>query len=76
LSEFFSDLRSILGFSMLKRVGRKALGDDCLGLAAQLSYFVLLSLFPFLIVPEGVEPLGPDDFGLRAPRGGFDTRDL
>jgi len=30
LSEFFSDLRSILGLGMLKRVGRKALDDDCL----------------------------------------------
>ncbi len=46
---FFSDLRSILGLHALKRVGRKVLDDDCLGLAGQLAYFILLSLFPFLM---------------------------
>src|SRR5215210_4302879 len=61
LSEFYSDLRSILGLSMLKRVGRKALDDDCLGLAGQLSYFVLLSLFPFLMSLVTLGGLAIDD---------------
>ena len=49
MREFFSDLKSVLGLGALKRVGRKVLDDDCLGLAGQLAYFVLLSLFPFLM---------------------------
>jgi membrane protein len=49
LGGFFSDLRSVLGLGALKRVGRKVLDDDCLGLAGQLAYFFLFSLFPFLI---------------------------
>jgi membrane protein len=49
LSEFIPDLKSVLGISALKRVGRKTLDDDCLGLAGQLAFFSLLSLFPFLM---------------------------
>lgn len=49
LGEFFSDLRSILGLQALKRMGHKVLDDDCFGLAGQLAYFILLSLFPFLM---------------------------
>jgi membrane protein len=61
LSEFFSDLRSILGLGMLKRVGQKALDDDCLGLAGQLAYFVLLSLFPLLMSLVALGGLAIDD---------------
>jgi len=49
LRAFFSDLRSILGPGVLRRVGRKVLDDDCPGLAGQLAYFTLFSLFPFLL---------------------------
>ena len=49
LREFISDLRSVLGPRALEQVGRKVLDDDCLGLAGQLAYFTLLSLFPFLL---------------------------
>lgn len=49
MSDFFADLRSILSLSALKRVGHKVLEDDCLGLAGQLAYFFLFSLFPFLM---------------------------
>jgi hypothetical protein len=52
LREFLADLRSILGISLLRRVGRKAL-DDCPAIAAtaaQVAYFVLLFLFPFLML--------------------------
>lgn len=47
--EFFSGLKSILGLSTLKSMGRKLWDDDCLGLAGQQAYFILLSLFPFLM---------------------------
>ena len=49
MDEFISDLRSVLGLNALKRVGRRMLDDDCLGLAGQLAFFSLLSLFPFLM---------------------------
>jgi len=49
LEGFYSDLRSLLGPGALRRVSRKVLDDDCLGLAGQLAYFTLFSLFPFLL---------------------------
>ena len=49
MNEFISDLKSVLGLSALKQVGRRTLDDDCLGLAGQLAFFSLLSLFPFLM---------------------------
>src|ERR671915_207421 len=48
MKEFLADLRSVLGLGALRQAGRKAWEDDCPGLAAQLAYFVLLFLFPFL----------------------------
>jgi membrane protein len=61
LSEFFSDLRSVLGLGALKRVGHKTLEDDCLGLAGQLGYFTLFSLFPFLLSLVALTGLAVDD---------------
>ncbi len=49
MSEFFSDLRSILSLGALRRVVCRVLDDDCPGLAGQLAYFTLFSLFPFLL---------------------------
>lgn len=49
MSEFFSDLRVTSGSDALKRIGRKVLEDDCFGLAGQLAYVVLFSLFLFLM---------------------------
>jgi uncharacterized BrkB/YihY/UPF0761 family membrane protein len=49
LNEFISDLKSVLSLGALRRVGRRTLDDDCLGLAGQLAFFSLLSLFPFLM---------------------------
>jgi membrane protein len=49
LGEFFIDLKKVLGPGAIERVGRKVLENDCLGLAGQLAYFILLSLFPFLM---------------------------
>ena len=61
LEEFYSDLRSVLGPRVLKRVGRKVLGDDCLGLAGQLAYFTLFSMFPFLLSLAALVGLVIDD---------------
>ena len=61
LREFFSDLRSVLGPGMLRRVGRKVLDDDCPGLAGQLAYFTLFSLFPFLLSLVALAGLVIDD---------------
>jgi membrane protein len=61
LGEFFSDLKSVLGLGTLKRVGRKILDDDCLGLAGQLAYFTLFSLFPFLLSLVALAGLVVDD---------------
>src|SRR5829696_1873644 len=49
LEGFYSDLRSLLGPGALRRVSRKVLDAGCLGLAGQLAYFTLFSLFPFLL---------------------------
>ncbi len=47
--------------AVLRRVGRKVLDDDCAGVAAQLSYFVLFSLFPFLIFLIALVSVAIDD---------------
>jgi membrane protein len=57
MREFLADLRSVLGLDALRQAGRKALEDDCPGLAAQLAYFVLLFLFPFLMLLVAVAGL-------------------
>ncbi len=61
LSEFFSDLRSALSLGALKRVVRRVLDDDCPGLAGQLAYFTLFSLFPFLLSLVALAGLAVDD---------------
>jgi membrane protein len=61
LGEFFSDLRNIIGLRVLARVGRKVLDDDCPGLAGQLAYFTLFSLFPFLLFLVALTGLVIDD---------------
>jgi membrane protein len=61
LREFFSNLRSIVGPGVLKQVGRKVLDHDCLGLAGQLAYFTLFSLFPFLLALVALAGLLIDD---------------
>ena len=47
MSEFFSDLKTILGPGVLKRVIRQVLENDYVPLAGQLAYFFVLFLFPF-----------------------------
>jgi membrane protein len=59
--EFTSELKSVLGLSSLKQVGRRVLDDDCLGLAGQLAFFSLLSLFPFLMFLVALASLAISD---------------
>jgi membrane protein len=49
MNDFLSDLRSIAGPGVLARVLLKVRENDLLGLAGQLTYFFLVSFFPFLI---------------------------
>ena len=49
MKTFFSDLRDIVGPRVLAQVLLKIRENDLLGLAGQLTYFFLLSFFPFLI---------------------------
>jgi membrane protein len=50
LTNFLRDLRSLLSFQALKATVREFQRDDALGLAAQLAYFLILALFPFILV--------------------------
>jgi membrane protein len=47
---FFKDLRTLLGFATLKRAIVEFQKDDVLGLAAQLAFYLILALFPFVLV--------------------------
>jgi membrane protein len=58
---FFSDLKSVVNLEALRRVGYKVLDDDCPGLAGQLAYFTLFSLFPFLLSLVALAGLAVDD---------------
>ncbi len=54
-------MKSVLSLGALKRLVRKMLDDDCAGLAGQLAYFTLLSLFPLLMSLVAVAGLVTDD---------------
>src|SRR5215207_5205171 len=47
---FLRDLRSLLNFQALKATVQEFQRDDALGLAAQLAYYLILALFPFILV--------------------------
>ncbi len=47
---FLRDLKSLLSFQALKATVQEFQRDDALGLAAQLAYFLILALFPFILV--------------------------
>lgn len=49
MRDFFSDLRDIVGPGFVAQVLIRVRENDLLGLAGQLTYFFLLSFFPFLI---------------------------
>jgi membrane protein len=50
LKNFLSDLRSLLRFQALKATVQEFQRDDALGLGAQLAYYLILALFPFILV--------------------------
>jgi membrane protein len=50
LNNFLRDLRSLLSFQALKATVQEFQRDDALGLAAQLAYYLILALFPFILV--------------------------
>jgi membrane protein len=50
LQNFLRDLRSLLRFQALKATVQEFQRDDALGLAAQLAYYLILALFPFILV--------------------------
>jgi membrane protein len=47
---FLRDLWSLLNFQALKTTAQEFLQDDAMGLAAQLAYYLILALFPFILV--------------------------
>jgi membrane protein len=49
LRNFFGDLRDLLRFGTLKATVQEFQRDDALGLAAQLAYYLILALFPFIL---------------------------
>ena len=61
MKDFLSDLRDIVGPGSLARVLIKVRENDLLGLAGQLTYFFLLSFFPFLIFLVALAGLVLDD---------------
>lgn len=46
---FLRDLRTLISFAALKRAAQEFQADDALGLAAQLAYYLVLALFPFIL---------------------------
>lgn len=50
LGNFFRDMRSLSRFRTLKVAVNEFQRDDALGLAAQLAFYLILALFPFILV--------------------------
>src|SRR5215218_897526 len=49
LGNFFGDLRDLLRYGTLKATVQEFIRDDALGLAAQLAYYLILAIFPFIL---------------------------
>jgi membrane protein len=49
LGNFFGDLRDLLRYGTLKSTVQEFLRDDALGLAAQLAFYLILAIFPFIL---------------------------
>jgi membrane protein len=64
LGNFFGDLRDLLRFGTLKATVQEFVRDDALGLAAQLAYYLILALFPFILFLVAVL----DAFGSSSPQ--------
>jgi len=64
LKNFFGDLRDLLRFQTLKATVQEFVRDDALGRAAQLAYYLILALFPFILFLVAVL----DAFGSSDPQ--------
>jgi membrane protein len=64
LGNFFGDLRDLIRFGTLKATVQEFIRDDALGLAAQLAYYLILALFPFILFLVAVL----DAFGSSSPQ--------
>jgi len=49
LKNFFRDLRDLVRFQTLKATVQEFVRDDALGLAAQLAFYLILAIFPFIL---------------------------
>src|SRR5215212_9377547 len=49
LGNFFGDLRDLLRYGTLKATVQEFIRDDALGLAAQLAFYLILAIFPFIL---------------------------
>ncbi|MGH3086736.1 MAG: YihY/virulence factor BrkB family protein [Rubrobacteraceae bacterium] len=50
LASFWRDLKALANVGTLKATVREFQRDDAMGLAAQLAYYLILALFPFILV--------------------------
>ena len=64
LKNFFGDLRALVRFGTLKATFQKFQRDDALGLAAQLAFYLILAIFPFILFLVAVL----DAFGSSSPQ--------
>src|SRR5215204_2601425 len=49
IKNFFLDLRDLLRYGTLKATVQEFIRDDALGLAAQLAFYLILAIFPFIL---------------------------
>jgi membrane protein len=49
LGNFFGDLRDLLRYQTLKATVQEFIRDDALGLGAQLAFYLILAIFPFIL---------------------------
>ncbi len=64
LKNFFGDLRDLMRVQTLKATVQEFVRDDALGLAAQLAYYLILAIFPFILFLVAVL----DAFGSSDPQ--------
>ena len=64
LKNFFGDLRDLMQVQTLKATVQEFVRDDALGLAAQLAYYLILAIFPFILFLVAVL----DAFGSSSPQ--------
>lgn len=49
ITNFFRDLKDLLRYGTLKATAQEFMRDDALGLAAQLAFYLILAIFPFIL---------------------------